>query len=292
MLSQELTAAIEAALVHTAGRGFRIRSVRAVGGGCISDNYRIDGDDQRFFVKVATDADHQFRAEADGLAALARCASLVVPQVVTLGRAGRSAFLLMTHLDLEAEGDEARLGNAVAALHDIIFPSFGWPRDNYIGRTVQINTPDADWIHFYRERRLLPQLRMAAQRGAPELLQGAGPLIDALPSLFQGYRPVASLLHGDLWAGNKGFVGGRPCLFDPAVHAGDAETDLAMTELFGGFSSRFYAAYRAARRIDENYPIRRPVYQLYHVLNHYNLFGGAYARQAANLMKAAVSGVR
>lgn len=261
-----------------------MRRINPVGGGCISRNYRIEDGRCRYFLKLGSRAQGMFAAEADGLAALARCRELVVPRVVARGALGDDAFLVLEWLDLVPQGDETRLGEAVAALHDIAFPRFGWHGDNFIGSTPQANGWDDDWVRFYAERRLSPQLRLAAAKGAPELADQAMPVLADLPRLFAGHRPVAGLLHGDLWSGNKGFVGGRPVLFDPAVYAGDGETDLAMAELFGGFSPAFHAAYRAARPVDAGYRIRRPLYQLYHVLNHFNLFGGAYAHQAGRLL--------
>ena len=110
-------------------------------------------------------------------------------------------------------------------------------------------------------------------------------MLEALPRLLRGHAPAPSLLHGDLWAGNAAFLaGGTPVIFDPAVYYGDRETDLAMTELFGGFPEDFYAAYRAHAPLDSDYRARKTLYNLYHVLNHANLFGGGYAAQAENMM--------
>lgn len=291
MLAPELADAIETAIRSAESGNFTIRSIRPVGGGCIGTNYGIADGATRYFLKTANAPLSLFHAEADGLAALSRCTALVVPRAVATGSAGAASFLVLGWLDLHANGDEARLGEAIAALHSIDFPEFGWHTDNFIGLTPQDNTPHRDWPTFYRERRLLPQLRMAANNGAPELIERAAPLLAALPALFAGHRPAASLLHGDLWAGNKAYAAGRPCLFDPSIHAGDGETDLAMSELFGGFSPRFFAAYRAVRPLGDGYRARRPVYQLYHVLNHYKLFGGSYAQQAEWLMETALAGM-
>lgn len=283
-LPPELLRAVEQAIAASEGAGFSVRRIEPVGGGCISRNFRIEDGRLRYFLKLGRKAQDMFAAEADGLAALARCAALAVPQVVACGAAGEQAFLALEWLDLEAHGDEGLLGEAVAAMHRIAFPRSGWHCDNFIGSTPQDNAWDDDWPRFYTERRLLPQLRLAAVRGAPELARQAEPVLAGLSGLFVGHVPVPGLLHGDLWAGNKGFVGGRPALFDPAVYAGDRETDLALAELFGGFSGRFHAAYRAAHPLDTGYQARRPLYQLYHVLNHYNIFGGGYAGQASRLI--------
>jgi protein-ribulosamine 3-kinase len=284
VLSPELLATLSDAIVGAEGGRCRVRRAAPVGGGCISRNFGLEGDGRRYFLKLGRGAAAMFDAEADGLAALARCAALVVPRVVCQGEAGGGAFLVLEWLDLAELGDEGRLGEAVAALHDISFPRFGWSRDNFIGSAPQANAWDDDWPRFFAERRLAPQLALAAAHGAPQLAEHAQPLLAALPRLVAGYSPTPGLLHGDLWAGNKGFVGGRPALFDPAVYAGDGETDLAMSELFGGFAPRFLAAYRAVRPLAPGYEIRRPLYQLYHVLNHFNLFGGGYARQADALI--------
>lgn len=283
-LSPELLATLSCAIAEAEGGSCRIERADPVGGGCISRNFGLEGDGRRYFLKLGRGAAAMFDAEADGLAALARCAALVVPRVVCRGEGGGEAFLVLEWLDLSEQGDEGRLGEAVAALHDISLPRFGWARDNFIGSTPQANAWDDDWPRFFAERRLAPQLALAAAHGAPQLAERALPLLAALPRLLAGHTPTPALLHGDLWAGNKGFVGGRPALFDPAVYAGDGETDLAMSELFGGFAPRFLAAYRTVRPLAPGYEIRRPLYQLYHALNHYNLFGGAYARQADALI--------
>jgi len=161
----------------------------------------------------------------------------------------------------------------LAAAHRKAGPRFGWPRDNYIGATPQENAPCAGWAEFWRHRRLEPQLALANRNGYR---------VEAPPvwRLLEGHEPVASLLHGDLWSGNAGFLAdGAPVVFDPAVYYGDREADLAMTELFGGFAEEFYAAYSEAWPLDEGYKLRKQLYNLYHLLNHLNLFGGGYLGQ-------------
>ena len=171
---------------------------------------------------------------------------------------------------------------ALAQLHRTTAEAYGWHRDNTIGTTPQDNARTEDWAAFFRDRRIAPQLALAARNGHGGRLQRAGErLLAAMPLLLAGHAPVASLLHGDLWSGNAArLASGEPVIFDPAVYFGDRETDLAMTELFGGFPAAFHAAYRAAWPIDAGYPVRRTLYNLYHVLNHLNLFGGGYGAQA------------
>lgn len=282
----EVLAGLGQALAASMGGPCRLRHALPVGGGCISSNYRIDDGRRSYFLKLGRASREQFAAEADGLAALARCDRLVVPRVLALGTAGGLDFLVLEWLELAGTGDEARLGEALAALHGIAFPRFGWQRDNYIGSTPQANAWNGSWPNFFAERRLRPQLSLAAGHGAPELLERAAPLLAAPEKLLAGHGATPGLVHGDLWSGNKGFVAGRPALFDPAVYAGDGETDLALAELFGGFGPRFFSAYRCLRPLAPGYETRRSAYQLYHVVNHFNIFGGAYRRQALALIEA------
>ncbi|HKU69691.1 MAG TPA: fructosamine kinase family protein, partial [Burkholderiales bacterium] len=145
------------------------------------------------------------------------------------------------------------------------------------------------WIAFWREHRLGHQLKLAETlaktEGNARLLDKGARLMEKLPAFFAGYRPVPSLLHGDLWAGNAAMMAnGEAVIYDPAVYFGDREADVAMTELFGGFTSSFYSAYRSAFPLDGGYSTRRTLYNLYHVLNHWNLFGGGYGTQAGRMI--------
>ena len=164
---------------------------------------------------------------------------------------------------------------------------FGWGRDNTIGPTPQANAWSGDWTEFFRERRLRPQLELARRGGLARALSAPGErLLGCVDRLLAGHRPAASLLHGDLWGGNwLASSGGEPVLFDPAVYYGDRETDVAMTRLFGGFGAAFYRAYEAAAPLPPGWPERCELYNLYHVLNHANLFGSAYARQAQSIIE-------
>ena len=186
---------------------------------------------------------------------------------------GADAYFEMERLELGAPADWAALARMLADMHRNIGPRFGWPTDNWIGLAPQKNGWRDDWIGFYRDCRLLPQLERAG------LLSGAHRLLENLQTFFGGYRPSPSLLHGDLWNGNVGFTREGPVIFDPAVYYGDREADLAMTELFGGFPADFYAAYDQAWPLDSGYAARKHLYNLYHLLNHLNLFGSGYRGQ-------------
>jgi protein-ribulosamine 3-kinase len=210
-----------------------------------------------------------FAAEADGLEALRP--HIRVPQVLDRGIRNGKAFVLLEQLDLQPSGDFAQLGRMLAALHRQTGPRFGWARDNYIGFTPQQNGWRDDWAQFWREQRMRPQVELAKKNGfAVEM----PPL-----ALLENHRPQPSLLHGDLWSGNAGFTANGPVVFDPAVYYGDRETDLAMTELFGGFPRQFYQAYNAAFALAPGYEQRKHLYNLYHLLNHLNIFGGGYLPQ-------------
>ncbi|MDH4109804.1 MAG: fructosamine kinase family protein [Gammaproteobacteria bacterium] len=265
------------------------RAVRPVGGGDISDAYRVPVSDGWVFLKAGgADELNVLQAEADGLVELARPAAIRVPGVLATGCYRGGSFLALEWIEFDRGDacDERLFGRQLAALHRSVAGKHGWYRDNRIGLTPQPNPWTADWCEFWKTHRLGYQLELAGRNGfGGELRLLGGRLIEELPGLLAGHQPPPSLLHGDLWAGNRGFSGGVPVIFDPAVYYGDRETDLAMTRLFGGFGSGFYEAYEAAWPLPAGHDRRLPLYQLYHVLNHLNLFGGAYLGRAESLLR-------
>lgn len=292
--SMELWESVSERIGEVTGIPFRANRIGGLGGGCINEAYQVADQVRAYFVKVnRSDALEMFEAEAEGLEEMARAEAVEVPRPVCVGRAGRHAYLVMTWLDLGGAGRDpgARLGRELAALHRHRSPRFGWHRDNTIGSTPQPNAWSHDWLEFWRDRRLGFQLDLAASRGHGARLTDRGRrLLERLDGLFSGYTPEPSLLHGDLWSGNFAVTrDGRPVIFDPAVYYGDREADLAMTELFGGFSDSFYAAYAEAWPLDPGYPVRKTLYNLYHILNHLNLFGGGYAAQAGQMIDRLIS---
>ena len=279
------------------GKPFSVSAEHNVGGGCISSAFRIDGDGRRYFVKVnSADQVDMFEAEAEGLGEMASAQAVRVPAAICWGVADDQAFLVLENLDFGGgNGASAEaLGRNLAALHRYTKPQFGWHRDNTIGSTPQINTPNADWLSFWRECRLGFQLELAAHKGYRGSLQRKGEALSGVfDALFTDYQPVPSCLHGDLWSGNFAVTrSGEPVIFDPAVYFGDREADLAMTELFGGFPARFYDAYNEAWPVDSGYRVRKTFYNLYHILNHLNLFGGGYGGQAERMMDQLLSELR
>jgi fructosamine-3-kinase len=238
---------------------------------------------KRFFVKTAGDVDVPvLAAEADALREIAQTRTVRVPQVFASGRARDAAFLALEWLDLVDGGRDAALGRALAQLHANVSTRFGWHRDNTIGTTPQSNGWDDDWATFFRDQRLAPQFALATRNGhAGRLATDGERLLAAVPALLDGHAPAPSLLHGDLWAGNAGrLADGTPAIFDPSTYYGDREADLAMTELFGGFAPDFYAAYAEAAPLPPGHELRATLYNLYHVLNHLNMFGAAYRARA------------
>jgi protein-ribulosamine 3-kinase len=254
-------------------------------GGSINGGYRWAGAGGAMFVKMAARAAlSSFEAEAAGLTELGNARAVRVPRVLAYGRTDAAAFIALEWIEAARADSECErhLGEGLAALHAVTAPRYGWVRDNSIGRTPQANGWMSSWTEFFRERRLRPQLSLALQNGFGGVLGARGErLLDSLPQLLGGHAPAASLLHGDLWGGNwLAATTGEPVIFDPAVYYGDRETDIAMTHLFGGFGECFYRAYEAAAPPAAGAGLWRGLYNLYHLLNHANLFAGGYPRQA------------
>ncbi len=265
-----------------------IEGTHSIGGGCINASYRVTAAGEEYFVKVndASKVD-MFRAEAAGLEQLATTSTLRVPYPIGVDSTASQAFIVMESLPLGGRGDMEEFGRQLAALHGATDRQYGWHRDNTIGSTHQPNTPHHNWIEFWRQHRLGYQLDLVQNRDGNSPLYRCGrELMERFPQLFDGYSPQPSLLHGDLWSGNYAFTSsGEAVIFDPAVYFGDREADIAMTELFGGFGDRFYAAYEEVLPLSDGYPIRKRLYNLYHILNHYNMFGGGYGAQAEGMVQ-------
>jgi fructosamine-3-kinase len=290
-----LASAIGAAISAATGVRFAVSSLTPIGGGDINQAFGVSDGARSYFVKANRAARlPMLEAEADALHALNATCSVRVPQPLCTGTTAEQSFLVLEYLELRSRGNAALLGAQLAQLHRMPQPQFGWVHDNWIGSTPQPNGWRHDWIAFWRERRLGFQLRLAAQNGYRGALQRDGEaLLSCLDAFFDGYAPAPALLHGDLWGGNHGFLAdGTPVIFDPATYVGDRECDLAMSELFGGFAPDFYAAYRQAWPLDAGYAVRKTLYNLYHVLNHANMFGGGYAAQAQRMLAQLLAEIR
>ena len=252
-----------------------------VSGGDINDAYKlILTDGRQVFMKANRSVGLSFfQAEAEGLEAVRATGTIGTPKVIAVGKDQQyGAFLLLEWVEAAPKvyGFWETFGRNLARMHQAPASHFGWEKDNYIGASPQINTQHDSWIAFYRDCRLSPQFKRAQHYFDAAMWKRITRLLDHLNDfLVEPAHP--SLLHGDLWSGN--FItgnDGQAWLIDPAVYVGHAEADLAMTELFGGFHPDFYSAYREVSPLQPGYEQRRDLYNLYHLLNHLNLFGGGY----------------
>lgn len=277
-------------------QSIHIETAHVVSGGDIHQAYQLHTSTGNLFLKLnhATSLP-LFESEAHALNAINTSHTIRCPKVYGYGIFEQYAWLLMEHLQLSNHGDDFQRGRDLAMMHHQINHEgqpFGWFEDNYIGHTIQKNQWHFEWVDFYAQQRLLPQLELAILNGASNQLYERGKeLIEKLPFWFESYHPEASLLHGDLWGGNSGFVKStkhstdtEAVIFDPASYYGDRETDIAMTELFGGYGTAFYDGYNDVYPLDKGYQSRKPLYNLYHILNHFNLFGGHYQSQALQVI--------
>ena len=286
---EDIYTAIASRIQESTGTPFTLKQHRSITGGCINRAALLEGTDQRYFIKLNQPAlVSMFEAEVQGLEAIRTSGTVRVPTPICWGTEYDVAFLVLEYVEMGRALPEAFrvFGALFAKLHQTTAPQFGWHRNNTIGATVQVNTYTDTWVEFLRNHRLGYQLQLAADHGLSESTLTAGEhLLQELDSFFSSYAPVPSLLHGDLWAGNFSVDRkGKPIVFDPAVYFGDREADLAMTELFGGFDRCFYDSYKQAWPLDDGYRIRKSLYNLYHVLNHFNLFGGGYGAQAQSMI--------
>lgn len=288
-------AAIEAAIAAATRQQFSGAVRTRLGGGSINNAYRLEANGQRYFVKLnRADRAAMFAAEAAGLAELDQAVGLRVPQVIAQDATASHAFIALEYIDLKPLVPAAmtRLGEALADMHGIVAARYGWDRDNTIGASEQPNARHPQWLEFWRENRLAVMLDALAP-SHPGLGRDGDALLSVLDELLAGHRPEPSLVHGDLWGGNVAMdSAGTPVLYDPAVYYGDRETDLAMAELFGGFSPLFFEAYWGAWPMSPGYRyVRRPLYQLYHLLNHARLFGGHYVADSRRVMQSLLARV-
>lgn len=276
--------AIAQQIATVTGVPFEIKTQRSVGGGCINQGYAIGDGTRRYFVKTNGAAQvEMFAAEFEGLQAMRRTASIRIPEPMTYGTAGAMSYIVLEWLDLGSGDRDSgyRLGQALAAMHRYAGANqFGWTRNNTIGSTPQMNPWTDSWAEFFAEHRIGYQLRLARRKG------GSFPDVrDRVYAMLQDHHPQPSLVHGDLWSGNAACTTeGEPVIFDPATYWGDREVDIAMTELFGGYPTAFYQGYAAAWPLSAGYTQRKTLYNLYHILNHFNLFGGGYGAQAQRLI--------
>jgi len=284
---------IAAALSASLGRSVRVDRWQGIGGGCISNASRVDTNAGVFFAKWNEEAPPDlFEAEARGLRQMARAAARVaIPKVLAAsGPRGKvPAFIVMEYLEPEsAHGDheEETLGRGLAELHRTSSERFGFPGDTYCGSTRQANGWCDSWPQFYTERRIVPLLNAVRRERSLSANDEAlyERVIARLPDLLERGSPP-SLIHGDLWSGNVLWTTRGPALVDPACAYADREMEFGITTLFGGLSPRAWSAYLETWPLDAGWRERNPLYQLYHLLNHYLIFGGGYGAQARDVAK-------
>lgn len=265
--------------------GEKILNQNTLGGGCIGDSKKVTTElGNIFFIKQYRKSGVA-RAEAFGLQELEKAKAIRTPHVIGF----TNHTLVLNHIDSapQRRNFQEKLGNQFANLHKYIGPKFGFYENNFIGDSDQINSLHDKWVNFYRENRLNFQIKLATKNGYADrqLKEKFNKLNDIIPEILEGSEEKPSLLHGDLWGGNvMSDEKGNPCIIDPAVYYGHREADLAMTKLFGGFSSEFYKSYNQTYPLKDGYIKRENIYKLYHVLNHLNLFGRSYYGQAISLI--------
>ncbi len=256
--------------------------IRQVSGGDTHSAYKISDGRRRFFVKVnQADALPNFASEAVGLRYLSHSNSIRIPRYICHGVAANKSYLVLEHITL-SQGDTdswRELGQQLAQLHQTEQNSqYGLEKDNYIGQTPQDNHWQSRWGQFFAEQRIGNMLERLATKGIRFV--DIDTAIDSIKVTLKEHAPEPCLVHGDLWAGNVGFNKKHPVIYDPAPYFGDRETDIAMTELFSRFPDAFYQGYNQQWPLDKGYAARKPLYQLYHVLNHALMFGGSYLNLA------------
>jgi protein-ribulosamine 3-kinase len=286
---------IEQQITQYRGREFSILQRDNIGGGSINNAFRISDGKDSYFVKTNRHTlAYMFEAEARALNELAKTDTIKVPRPISCGISGSESYSILCWLDLSGKPNGALFGRKLAQLHDCKNDSFGFYIDNTIGATPQLNQWSNDWVDFWKKQRLGYQLELCRKNALGHRLYDLGSnLLQQCEAFFASYKPQPSLLHGDLWSGNwAGNGNGEPVIFDPACYYGDREAELAMMELFGHPGQQFFAAYQESYTLDAGYKIRKVFYNLYHILNHANMFGAAYAMQAENMIESLLAELR
>ncbi len=287
---------IEEQVTEITNKTVKFIKTEALSGGCINQAWKVlDSNQTAWFIKTNDPQKiDMFAAEFEGLNEIAKSNTILSPKALCYGANDDVSYLVLEYIPLQSRLNQRLAGEQLAKMHQTYSDRFGWYRDNTIGSTVQVNSQYTDWVEFWKTNRLLYQLDLAQSNACPATIYDKGlALAENTHWFFSGYNVKPSLLHGDLWAGNIAADNkGNPLIYDPAVYYGDREADLAMTELFGGFDDEFYSAYQDYYTIDHGYKVRKTLYNLYHILNHYNLFGGGYASQAGQMIDRLLAEVR
>ncbi|MBF9000515.1 fructosamine kinase family protein [Vibrio nitrifigilis] len=267
---------------------YNIQEKRRISGGDISQSYMISDGRERYFVKTnEREFLPHYLAEEASLKLLKETRTVFVPEVVLTGQSKQHSFIILNYLpthSLEDTHYSREFGIQLAHLHKWgEQKQFGFDEDNYIGTTIQPNAWTNKWSVFFAEQRIGWMLQLLKEKGLE--LVDIPTFVSLVQEKLSHHDPRPSLLHGDLWSGNAGQCDFGPVCYDPASYWGDRECDLAMTELFGGFHTTFYEGYESVWPLDNGYYQRKDIYNLYHLLNHYHLFGGQYLTEVETLIK-------
>lgn len=292
MRSISIKEEVEKLLSKETGESVKIFSINSIGGGCINHASKLETNIGNFFLKWNADCSADiFIREAESLRELKMAANdyMKIPEVFAAKPVDDSpGFLVLEYLENScfSSNNDEKLGRGLAMIHQFKHHQFGFYNNNYCGSTLQNNTWNNNWIEFFRDNRLRFLLNLIQKvRPLPaEERKIYEKLLEQIPDLIPG-ESVPVLIHGDLWSGNYMIAEKGPALIDPAAYYADCEMEFAIMTMFGGFSQRFYEAYNEVNPLAADWKQRNRLYQLYHVLNHYYLFGGGYRNQALQIAK-------
>ncbi len=262
---------------------YEIKERTRLSGGDINECYMVSDGEQRYFVKVnSREFFPKYEAEGEGLKELRKTNTIFVPELISMGHTKHHAYIILNYLatkPLDEPKNSYLFGTQLAKLHQWgEQKEYGFDQDNYIGQTLQPNRWHKKWGRFFADQRIGWQLQLLDEKGIN--FGSIDTIVDIVQERLSSHTPRPSLLHGDLWHGNTANSAFGPISYDPACYWGDRECDIAMTELFSGFQSEFYQGYESIAPIEAGYQERKEIYNLYHILNHCNLFGGHYLGEA------------
>lgn len=294
-ISQSVWNDLEQDLRSKTGEKAAISEKTTLSGGDINQAFRIQFGGQNYFCKFNSHIPHDFfLVEARALDMMLLVNKIHCPKPITVGTSGRFHYLVLQYIPLQSTGNIECLGRQLAQFHKAsinhnpVKGYYGFDGNNYIGTTPQQNKPTVNWCDFWIEQRIKPQLRIAKSSGyTRQLVKNSSALYRGIHDILVVHQPVSVMVHGDLWSGNKSFdENGDPVIYDPALYFGDREVDLALSELFGGFGRGFYRSYDECWALPPGQPQRKDLYNLYHLLNHLNLFGAAYLEGCRRIIDA------
>ena len=284
--------AISTQLSETLMFSFEIIEKTKLQGGEVNDCYMISDGEQRYFVKTnKRDFLSKFEVEAENIRIMRESNTVFVPELIMTGKTKENAFIVLNYLPvkpLDNAANSFKFGQQLAKLHQWgEQKEYGFDQDNYLGATLQPNKWDKKWNRFFAEQRIGWQLQLMQEKGIN--LVDINDFTHLISDKLAGHQPKPSLLHGDLWHGNAASSVFGPICYDSACYWGDRECDLAMTELFEGFQPEFYQGYESVFPLEPGYHDRKEIYNLYHLLNHYNLFGGHYLAESERAINKVLS---